>query len=91
MMEQKSEKQLEKLDAIKQINIQQINMARDMTELAMKPNSPYPKVNRRRAFELMTMLYEIRALSIQIDIIKAQPIPDFANGGVITLNGKDEL
>ena len=82
-MEQKCEKQLEKLTAIKDINLHQLDIVDKMTEVALKPSSPYPKVNRRRMFSIMAMTIELRYCSTQIDIIKSQPTQDFAEGGAI--------
>ena len=79
----------DKADALMGLQADLMECIKKMTEMVLLPQSPYGKVNRRRMFKLIGLAMNARVIKMQMDMVNAQPIPPFENGGeVIKLNQK---
>jgi len=74
-----------KADALMDLQTDLLECIKKMTELALLPQSPYGKVNRRRMFKLIGMAMNARVIKMQMDMVNAQPIKPVEGGMIVTL------
>ena len=75
-----------KSEAIHELELNLLDTIKEILNICEKGNSPYPKVNLRRAFKCMALAMHVRQLKIQINLIKAQPI--MPQGGLTIVGDK---
>jgi len=73
-----------KADALMALQDDLLECIKKMTELALLPQSPYGKVNRRRMFKLIGMAMNARVIKMQMDMVNAQPIKPVEGGTIVT-------
>lgn len=69
-----------KSDAIVGLQKDILGCVRRIMAILKKGHSPYSKVNTRRAFQIVAIVFEAAAIKNQIKLIKSQPI--FPSGGL---------
>ena len=74
-----------KADALMELQSDLVECIKKMTEMALLPNSPYGKVNRRRMFKLIGLAMNARVIKMQMDIVNAQPIKPIKGGETLTI------
>ena len=77
---------LSKVKAIHDLHIEMMNTINIVINTLNKGNSPYAKVNQRRAFKIVALAMRVRMIKSQIDIVKAQP--NFPSGGLSIVDSK---
>lgn len=87
-MEMKNKVELlkEKHDAIRELQMQRMDLALKAAKIVRKGASKYPKVTMRRAFQVISIAFHARHIQMQINMIKAQPIEP---GGPLSIVGED--